>query len=478
MRRRKKNVLRYLGASGLLLGICAWLQTGIIVAAEPKKTDTLKESMAIDGEVEHLVNCEDASSWEGMVKVNTEIKRSGQFSFELYGKYRTEIISLRMIPVDMQKTYLLSAYFRSLDGQLPASAFFGLRMYDENKNPITLQNVCVFDNTETTLASDAAKGSKELRITGNKNWLNVTHAAIAFNVKSNFCDLPNYDLSPQIGKVINDGATCRVVLKGALVKTYPRGTSVRLHTPEREPFYWVASGWMPTEWEKFSTTMSGEAQSGIPSDKFWPGTKYVRVFVRFANYDKIPQEGARLLVDDITFICGDKNIIEQQALSAIFCNPKILQEQNKQWRFQTDTKDEGLSAGWMNTDFIDEGWPLIDTDHWWQDQGYPEYHGVAWYRKTISPVMIEIGQKYFIYFGAVDGDASVFVNGRKIGEHNLLPDGGGGWFSPFYFDITDYLVIGRSNAIAVRVKKDAYKSGIYKGVKIIGADRVIGEKQS
>ncbi|MFA6568962.1 MAG: sugar-binding domain-containing protein, partial [Victivallales bacterium] len=325
---------------------------------------------------------------------------------------------------------------------------------------------------------------KELLISNNEKWLNAGDRVIAFNASGDFQDLPNYDLSPQIEKVIRDGATSRVILKRPLTKLYPSGTPVRLHSPYGAPFYWVASGWMPAEWKQFSTAMSGESQSGTPSDKFWRGTKYVRVFVWFANYDKIPKEDARLLVDDITFVCRDQTVAEkiieqqwgkyvagQQVLAAICRTPKRTIEIDRQWSFATDAQDEGLMSGWMRTDFADQGWPLIDADHWWQDQGYPDYHGVAWYRRTVPPFTLEKGQKCFIHFGAVDGDACVFVNGRKVGERNL-GFGGREWDSPLYFEITEDLAVGKQNVIAVRVKKNEYKSGIYKGVKIIHINNI------
>lgn len=472
-RTRKKNLVRYLATGGLLATVCAWMQARAIVAAD---VETIAAS---DSTLEHLVNCEDPSLWEGMVKVNTETKRSGQFSFELFGKYYTELTSSRMIPVDGNKMYFLSAYFRSLDAQLPASAFMGLRMYDANKKQIFWYNVNALDGTETTLAADALKDSNELRVANNNIWPTTRYAAVAFNAKSNYQDLPNFDISPQIEKVVDEGATSRIILKNKLAKAYPAGTPVRLHSPWGVPLYFVASGWMPTEWKKFSATLSGEDHRGVPSDKFWAGTRYVRVFVWFGNYDKIPKEGARLLVDDITFDCRDKtaaeiqldqqwekSVAEQQSLAALCRNPKQTTDIDKQWRFATDAQDKGLASGWMQPGFADQGWPCIDADRWWQDQGYPDYHGVAWYRKTVQPLPLEKGQKYFIHFGAVDGDASVFVNGRIVGERNL-GFGGRGWDSPIYFDITDSLTAGQQNTLAVRVKKDTCKSGICKGVKII-----------
>ena len=256
---------------------------------------------AAEGKAQNLVNCEDPSEWKGMVKVNTQIKRYGKGSFELYGKYATKIISSRMIPIDMNKTYTFSAWMRTLDKQLPASANMGLFMYDKNKKPILMRNVGISQGTETTLSTSVAKGAKELRIVKNAKWLNRTHA-VAFNAEAEYQDLPNFDISSRIKNVIDEGEQYRIILSKALKRAYPAGTKVRLHFPFGVPFYLGADGWMPTEWKKFSVTMAGEALCGIPGNKFWQGTKYVRIFVWFGNWNRKPKKGARLLVDDIKFI--------------------------------------------------------------------------------------------------------------------------------------------------------------------------------
>ncbi len=253
---------------------------------------------------EVLLGSENKTEWEGMVKVNTQIKRSETGSFELYGKYPTELISVKMIPIDINKAYKLSAWMRSADNQFPASAFCGLRMYDKDKKEIFLNNVGCFDNTEASIAINAVKGTKELRVVKNPEWHKRTQAIIAFNIKDNYDDLPNFELSPEIEKIIDEGNTYKVILKGSMPSNYPEGTKIRLHSPYRAPFFWCtgARGWLTAEWKLFSNTMKGESECGAASDKFWKGVKYVRVFVWFGNYNFIPKKNARLLVDDIKFI--------------------------------------------------------------------------------------------------------------------------------------------------------------------------------
>lgn len=254
-----------------------------------------------------LADCENTAEWSGFKKLNQEFKRSGNSSFELYGKYPAEMICKQMIPVDFNKTYKLSVWMRTLEEQLPASAHFGLYMYDKNKKRINIGHVNAFPSTETSLTAAAAKDTKELRIAKNAEWLKFIGPIIAFNIQDNYQDLPNFDVSPRIDKIIDDGgeAHYKVILLTPLKKDYPSGTKIRLHAPWGAPFYWAASGWMPTEWKQFTATLKGEAQCGIPNDKFWKGTKYVRVFVWFGNWDRIPKDGAILLVDDIKFTCEE-----------------------------------------------------------------------------------------------------------------------------------------------------------------------------
>ena len=164
-----------------------------------------------------------------------------------------------------------------------------------------------------------------------------------------------------------------------------------------------------------------------------------------------------------------KDLKGQMALYEKFNNPRVAGVYNKQWHFQTDPDGSGLEAGWQNADFDEAAWPLLDADRWWQEQGYEKYHGVAWYRRDIETPKRKNGQRVILYFGGVDGDAKVFVDGREIGER-LLGANGEGWDAPFYYDITDALAGNGPHRVAMRVKKDNFMSGIYKGVQVLVVD--------
>ena len=67
-----------------------------------------------------------------------------------------------------------------------------------------------------------------------------------------------------------------------------------------------------------------------------------------------------------------------------------------------------------------------------------------WYRRSFELAPRKDGQRWLLHFGAVDWDATVFVNGRKLGEHR-------GGYDPFTFDITDALVPGGKQELVVSV---------------------------
>ena len=65
-----------------------------------------------------------------------------------------------------------------------------------------------------------------------------------------------------------------------------------------------------------------------------------------------------------------------------------------------------------------------------------------WYRRTFEIPRAWIGRRVLLHFGAVDFEATVFVNGRNLGKHR-------GGYDGFSFDITDSLITGGENELVV-----------------------------
>jgi hypothetical protein len=67
-----------------------------------------------------------------------------------------------------------------------------------------------------------------------------------------------------------------------------------------------------------------------------------------------------------------------------------------------------------------------------------------WYRRTFTVPPAWSGRRVLLHFGAVDWEAMVWVNGKKLGEHQ-------GGYDPFSFDITDALKPGSEQELIVGV---------------------------
>ena len=248
-----------------------------------------------------------ASSWTGKVEFAPDYARGKGPCFVLYGKYPTPLTYKEYIPVSPDKTYIYKVNFRTLDPALPASAYMGLDLYDENKRKIGHYNVQALLNELSEVVS-ARKGDTFMTIKMMKGYEKLKYFAVAFNAVKDFSDLPNFDLSPQASKIKPDkDGNLYIELKGKLKKDYPAGTPVRIHSPWSPSMYYLASGWMPEgEGRECTATISGVLdKAGTSSKKFWKGTKYVRPFVWFGNWNRRPKKGAKLLVDGFSLVEAD-----------------------------------------------------------------------------------------------------------------------------------------------------------------------------
>ncbi|HUT73355.1 MAG TPA: DUF4838 domain-containing protein, partial [Armatimonadota bacterium] len=146
------------------------------------------------------------------------------------------------------------------------------------------------------------------------------------------------------------------------------------------------------------------------------------------------------------------------------------------WRFAIDPQDVGGSKGWYGASFNDADWAEVRSDlgNGWESQGFPHYAGFGWYRQTIA-VPASLDRKYlYLYFGAVDEEAWVYLNGQPAFEHSCATTGLAPpqiWVTPFAFDPRPHLKLGETNTIAVRVYNSAYMGGIYLPVYLVAADR-------
>jgi len=96
---------------------------------------------------------------------------------------------------------------------------------------------------------------------------------------------------------------------------------------------------------------------------------------------------------------------------------------------------------------------LLDVPGDWNTQR-PEllfYEGTIWYKKSFD-YRRKPGTRVFLYFGAANYHAHVYLNGEKLGEHV-------GGFTPFDFEVTDRLR-DEGNFVVVKVDNTRHREAL------------------
>ena len=78
-----------------------------------------------------------------------------------------------------------------------------------------------------------------------------------------------------------------------------------------------------------------------------------------------------------------------------------------------------------------------------QDDKLLYYEGTGWYRKKFDAPALREDRRYFVYVGAANYLADVYLNGKKLGRHI-------GGFTPFAFEVTGQLRTD-GNSLVIRV---------------------------
>jgi hypothetical protein len=132
------------------------------------------------------------------------------------------------------------------------------------------------------------------------------------------------------------------------------------------------------------------------------------------------------------------------------------------WKFRLSDDME-----WSKEDYDHSSWDDIVVPAGWEEQGFREYDGFAWYRKTFKLPANFSATEMVILMGRIDDMDQVFINGKLVGETGdisrkrardeeherprtyFIPDG--------------LLKPGKPNTVAVRVYDQELRGGIYEG---------------
>ncbi|MEP7272448.1 MAG: sugar-binding domain-containing protein [Acidobacteriota bacterium] len=133
------------------------------------------------------------------------------------------------------------------------------------------------------------------------------------------------------------------------------------------------------------------------------------------------------------------------------------QSLNGLWEFEFDDQDHGIAERWYSGDR--KLARTIQVPYAFQSKlsgiADPSFHDVVWYRRSLRIPEGFAGKRSLLNFGAVDYEATVWVNGQQATWHR-------GGHVGFGCDITDFLKPGE-NFIVVRVVDPSTDRSIPRG---------------
>lgn len=153
-----------------------------------------------------------------------------------------------------------------------------------------------------------------------------------------------------------------------------------------------------------------------------------------------------------------------EMLEKEFARHGVIAQLPTEWFFRTDPEKRGRREAWFQPDSSAVAAEKIRIDAPWTAQQHPNYHGVAWYRTGFEIPESAVGRELALYFGAVDGLCTVYLDGREIGSQKKPPEMM--WNKGFYLELPADIRPG-PHTLAVEVSKDSFSAGIWKPVALI-----------
>ena len=125
------------------------------------------------------------------------------------------------------------------------------------------------------------------------------------------------------------------------------------------------------------------------------------------------------------------------------------------WKFSI-----GDDPAWASPSFDDSNWDQIVVSKKWEDQGYSDYNGYAWYRRTFRIENVPDNTVLYLMLGRIDDVDEVYLNGKLLGKSGQMPPDYVTAYSRTrkYVIPAHYLLKDAENVVAVRVY-DSYQEG-------------------
>ncbi len=135
------------------------------------------------------------------------------------------------------------------------------------------------------------------------------------------------------------------------------------------------------------------------------------------------------------------------------------------WKFATGDDPE-----WRSPELKETDWDSLLVPAFWENQGYTDYDGFAWYRVHFIVPNDFKNEKLILVLGKIDDFDVTYLNGQQIGktgsmvnrENNIPGSNEYGQLREYYIP-KELIHFGGENVLAVRVYDGFKDGGIYSG---------------
>ena len=134
--------------------------------------------------------------------------------------------------------------------------------------------------------------------------------------------------------------------------------------------------------------------------------------------------------------------------------PQLVRENwinlNGIWGFEIDAGDSGLERGLAKRELTGEILVPFAPESVLSGIEHVDFMEAVWYRRTVTIPQEWAGHNVLLHFGAVDHDATVWVNGIEVARHR-------GGFTPFTADLGGVAEPGTEAVIVVRARDSRHE---------------------
>lgn len=106
-------------------------------------------------------------------------------------------------------------------------------------------------------------------------------------------------------------------------------------------------------------------------------------------------------------------------------------------------------SDWTEHEFKSPNTIKVPGDWNSQEPKFLYYEGTVWYQRSFNKPEIQNDEEVYLYFGAINYEAHVYLNGKKLGMHK-------GGFTPFNFKVPKNQLLDEDNNLVVHVNNNRF----------------------